>query len=73
MTSPAFHELLSTAEVRELTGESKPAEQERVLCMDGVPFRRRGERILVSRFHVREWLAGKVVRPSKGMNLAAVK
>lgn len=73
MTIAHFDELLSLREVRDLTGVSKPDEQERVLSMDGVPYRRRGERILVSRFHVREWLAGRTVRPSSGVNFALVK
>lgn len=66
-------ELLTPREVRDLTGAGKPDEQERVLSMDGIPYRRRGERILVSRFHTREWLAGSVVRPSTGVNFALVK
>lgn len=66
-------EFLSAAEVKTLTGASGTEEQARVLTRDGVPFRQRGNRLLVSRFHTREWLAGRVVTPSRGINLSAVK
>ena len=70
---PLTEELLSPSEVRDLTGTSNPDEQERVLTQDGIPYRRRDKRILVSRFHTREWLAGRTVTPSRGVNLALVK
>ncbi len=66
-------ELLSASEVKALTGATTPDEQERVLTQDGIPYRRRDKRILVSRFHTREWLAGRTVTPSRGVNLALVK
>ena len=73
MSAQLSEELLSVGEVKALTGCANPDEQERVLKADGIPFRRRGRRILVSRFHTREWLAGRVVTPSHGVNLALVK
>lgn len=66
-------ELLSASEVKSLTGCASPDEQERVLKSEGIPYRRRERRILVSRFHTREWLAGRTVTPSRGVNLALVK
>lgn len=66
-------EILSPSEVKSLTDSANPDEQERVLQRDGIPYRRRGRRILVSRFHTREWLAGRTVTPSRGVNLALVK
>lgn len=67
-------EFLRPAEVRELTGgATNPDEQERILRADGIPHRRRDRRILVSRYHTREWLAGKAVAPSRGFNFALVK
>ncbi|HWT21674.1 MAG TPA: DUF4224 domain-containing protein [Variovorax sp.] len=66
-------ELLSPSEVKALTGSKNPDEQERILKQDGIPYRRRDRRILVSRFHTREWLAGRAVTPSRGVNLALVK
>jgi hypothetical protein len=73
MNADPFAELLTPAEVKSLTGEAKADGQDRQLTTDGIPFRRRGERILVSRFHTREWLAGKSVTPSRGFNMALVK
>lgn len=66
-------EFLSSGELKSLTGSANPDEQERVLKQEGVPYRRLGRRILVSRFHTREWLAGRNVVPSRGVNLALVK
>jgi hypothetical protein len=70
---PLTEELLSPSEVKALTGSANLDEQERVLTQDGIPYRRRDRRILVSRFHTREWLAGRTVTPSRGVNLALVK
>ncbi|WP_311221373.1 MULTISPECIES: DUF4224 domain-containing protein [unclassified Acidovorax] len=69
---PLATELLQPSELRDLTGTAKIDEQERILTQDGIPYRRRGTRLLVSRFHTREWLAGRVVTPARGVNLAAV-
>lgn len=66
-------EFLRPAEVKELTGAASADEQERVLKRDGIPHRRRDKRILVSRFHTREWLAGKVVVQSRGIRLDLVR
>lgn len=73
MAAQLAHELLTAAEVRELTGAGKPEDQARTLSQDGIPHRLRGGRVLVSRFHVREWLAGRVVMPSRGVNLSLVR
>ena len=71
--SALAEELLSPSEIKALTGTTNPDEQERVLQADGIPYRRRAKRILVSRFHTREWLSGRTVTPSRGVNLALVK
>lgn len=73
MNATMADELLSPSEIRTLTGTANLDEQERVLTTDGIPYRRRGKRILVSRFHTREWLAGRTVTPSRGVNLSLVK
>ena len=70
---PAFEEWLNAAEVKTLAGGGNVEEQEAVLKRDGIPYRRRDRRILVSRFHAREWVAGRAVVPSRGVNLALVK
>jgi hypothetical protein len=58
-------EFLTTAEVRKAAGGAKSvAEQARVLKTLGLPHQVVNGVILVSRYHLREWLAGKVVAPS---------
>jgi hypothetical protein len=58
-------EFLTKAEIRKATGGAKTvAEQMRMLKTLGLPHRVVNGLILVSRFHLREWLAGKVVAPS---------
>jgi len=74
MSAALSDELLSPREVKLLAGGAANLdEQERILKADGIPYRRRGKRILVSRFHTREWLAGRTVTPSRGVNLSMVK
>lgn len=67
------NEFLSPDEVRAITGRRRLDDQERVLKADGIPYKRRGRQMIVSRFHTREWLSGRVVTPSRGINLALVK
>ncbi len=69
---PLSTELLQPKELADLTGTANLDQQERILSQDGIPYRRRGKRILVSRYHAREWLSGRVVTPSRGVNLALV-
>lgn len=66
-------ELLAPIEIRKLAGASKTDEQEAFLKREGIPHKRRGRRILLSRAHVRAWLSGQVVTPSRGVNLGAVR
>lgn len=70
---PLADELLAPLEIRTLTDTADPDDQEKVLTQLGIPYRRHGRRILVSRFHTREWLAGRPVAPSRGINLALVR
>lgn len=65
-------EWLSPSELKTMTGAAGADAQTQVLTQDGIPFRRRGNRMLVSRFHAREWLAGHNVTPSRGVNLSLV-
>jgi hypothetical protein len=66
-------ELFSQAEVMGLTGKSARDAQAEWLAGQGVPFRRDGVRLLVSREHVRQWLLGTNLRPSAGPRLDLVK
>lgn len=66
-------EFLEPAEVKTITGgAAKLDEQQAVLTAEGVPFRVVRNRLIVSRYHVREWLAGRPV-VTRRPNLGAVK
>jgi hypothetical protein len=65
-------EFLSPAELKQLTGYCYAADQERWLSDFSVPHRRDGKRVIVSRFHAREWLAGREVVTSSGPNWGAL-
>lgn len=67
------NESLTPDEVRAVTGVLRLDDQERTLKPDGIPYKRRGRQMIVSRFHTREWPSGRVVTPSRGINLALVK
>lgn len=71
--NPLDTEFLNAAEVKDLTGHAKPDDQEAELKTLGLPYRRRGNRVLLSRIHTREWLAGRPVAPSRAPNLSRVK
>lgn len=59
MTAPS--EFLSPDELRDLTGFAQPAKQGPWLRDQGIPNRVDGRRIIVSRYHAREWLAGREI------------
>jgi hypothetical protein len=65
-------EFLLAAELQQLTGYCRAAEQEKWLVERNVPHRAEGKRVIVSRFHVREWLAGREVVTSSGPNWGAL-
>lgn len=67
------NEFLQSAELRELTGFSRAAEQESWLRDHGLPHKRDGKRIIVSRFHARAWLEGRAIVASNEPNLAALR
>ncbi len=67
-------ELLSPAEVKDLAGCVAREAQCAKLEALGVPFRRDGGRILVSRAHVRQWLTGvDLPRSTGGVRLDLVR
>jgi hypothetical protein len=55
----AAGEYLDKSELRALTGRVQVNAQEAWLVARALPHRRDGARIIVSRFHVREWLESK--------------
>jgi hypothetical protein len=62
-------EFLSPAEVKALAGGcSRLVDQAETLREQGIPHRLVGKRLVVSRYHVREWLAGRLApaRASQG-------
>ena len=67
-------EVLSPGEIRAASGGAVGVEaQHRVLTAHGVPHRVVGKRIVLSRYHLREWLAGRTVAPSRAPLLELVK
>ena len=66
-------EFLTFDELRELTQRARRDGQAEFLQSVGIPFRRADQRLIVSRHHVREWLSGRPVAPSREVNLGAVK
>jgi hypothetical protein len=70
VTEPEF---LSAPEIRTLTGYAGRDAQCSKLDELGVPHRRDGARVLVSRFHARQWLLGEPLKQSRGVDWSAVK
>lgn len=66
-------EFLDSADVKALTGETSPERQVAVLGLRGIPHQVVGRRVLVSRYHVRQWLTGAPLTPTRKPNLAAVR
>lgn len=66
-------EFLKGAELHDLTGFARAAEQEGWLRDHGMPHQRDGRRVIVSRYHARAWLEGRAVTASNEPNLAALR
>jgi hypothetical protein len=66
-------EFLSPQEVRQLAGKIDLPRQDEALRLLGIPHRVSGRRMLVSRYHVREWLSGRAVTPSTKPKMELVK
>jgi hypothetical protein len=64
---------LSSDQLRELTGRARRAGQRQWLADNGLPFRADGARVLVARYHVLDWLAGRAIAPSRGVDLSGVR
>lgn len=54
-------EFLTRAEVRQLTGKAQARLQCAYLDAEGIPYKVRDGQVLVSRVHVRQWLAGQPI------------
>lgn len=70
---PPESEFLCPEDIRFMTDRARFGAQCERLTELGVPYRLVGRRVLVSRFHVREWLAGRTVTPSASPNWAAIR
>ena len=64
-------EFLTAAELRQFG--NTPSEQAETMKAQGLHFRQVGRRLLVSRYHLREWLAGRTTAPSRGPRLDLVQ
>jgi hypothetical protein len=66
-------EFLSTDELKDLTQRARKDAQARMLESAGIPFRWLAGRLVVSRHHAREWLAGRDVAPSREPDMGAIR
>jgi hypothetical protein len=66
-------EFLDKNELKQLTGAARAAAQAQWLADKAVAHRRDGTRVIVSRFHVRQWLEGKTAVSSGSFNWASVR
>ena len=67
------NEYLSNQELSRLTGGCETSHKSNWLKQRCIPHQQDGKRIIVSREHVRDWLAGKVMLTRTGMNLSAIR
>jgi hypothetical protein len=69
----AMSELLSTAELEDLTDTKVRDKQEEALTGMGIPYIRRGKEIKVSRELMRQRMLGQDLKQSQGPNWSAVR
>ena len=65
-------EYLSQSELYQLTGYVRGTSQSSWLKDRALPHQTDGQRVIISRTHVKDWLEGRAVI-STGLNLAAIK
>lgn len=61
-------EYLNAAELHQLTGYARTAQQTAWLKSRSIPHRQDGARVIVSRLHVQAWLEGRHTVSSNGPN-----
>jgi hypothetical protein len=66
-------EYLNTTDLNDLTGYARAGKQAGWLRENGIPHRAVGARVIVSTIHARNWLEGRTVVHSPGLNLAGIK
>lgn len=70
---PLTDEFLTATELRVLAGTADRDAQQQFLREQNIPCRLVGGRLIVSRFHTREWLVGRPAARGTGVNLAIVR
>ena len=66
-------EYLAHQDIHTLTGYARPTSQASWLKENGIPHRLDGSRVIVCTLHARNWLEGRTVVRSNGLNLAGIK
>ena len=67
MTTTRASEYLTRTELHSLTDYARCAKQATWLAKNNIPHRVDGERVIVSREHVKSWLEGRIVASSSGL------
>lgn len=65
--------ILSAADLRDLTGYVRAAEQRRVLDEHGIPYKSIGSRTIVLSAHISAWVEGRPLRRSVEPDFSMVK
>lgn len=66
-------EYLSGQDIHALTGFARPGKQAEWLRNKSIPHRVDGNRVIICAIHARNWLEGRTVVTSNGLNLARIK
>lgn len=64
--------IMTPAELRELTGYCRSAEQRRMLDENGIPYKPIGSRTIVMIDHVSAWVEGRPIRRMVGPDMSAI-
>lgn len=65
--------IMTPAELRELTGYCRAAEQRRMLDEQGIPYKTVGSRTIVASAHVTAWIEGRPVQRTVTPDFANVR
>jgi hypothetical protein len=68
-----MNEYLNVLELHQLTGMARPGKQSEWLKTHSIPHRVDGTRLIVSRVHVQNWIEGRNMVSSTGLNLAGIR
>lgn len=65
--------ILTPADLKDLTGYVRPAEQRKVLDEQGIPYKAIGSRTIVLASHISAWIEGRPVRLSVEPDFSMVR